>query len=95
MLSSWQVYRFERFQLAALLRLTCVGSHNVQRHGPHHLESTDPLDKIYAFLGIAADRGELKLMGVFPDYTKSKKEIYTATMAALLEQGHLSLLSFC
>lgn len=95
MLSSWQVYRFWRFPLAALLRLTCVGSHNIQRHGPHHLDSTDARDKIYALLSIAADREELKLKGVLPDYGKSKEETFTTAMAALLEQGHISLLSFC
>jgi Heterokaryon incompatibility protein (HET) len=95
MLSSWMVYRYCRFPLAALLRATCVGSINLRRHGPHHLESTDPRDKIFALLGLAADREELEELGVFPDYSKSCKEIYTTTMAALLQQGHISLLSFC
>lgn len=95
MLSSWNIYRYSRFPLAALLRATCVGSINLRRHGPHHLESTDPRDKIFALLGLAADREELKDLGVYPDYTKSCKETYTTAMAALLQQGHISLLSFC
>jgi hypothetical protein len=95
MLSSWDVYRYNKFPLAALLRLTCVGSINLRHHGPHHLESSDPRDKIFALLGLAADREELDRLGLFPDYTKSCKEIYTITMAALLQQGHISLLSHC
>jgi hypothetical protein len=95
MLSSWNIYRYSRFPLAALLRATCVGSINLNRHGPHHLESTEPRDKIFALLGLAADREELERLGVFPDYSKSCKEIYTTAMVALLQQGHMSLLSFC
>lgn len=95
MLSSWKIYRYFRFPLAALLRATCVGSINLHRHGPHHLDSSDPRDKIFALLGLAADREELERLGVLPDYSKSCKEIYTAVMVVLLQQGHMSLLSFC
>jgi hypothetical protein len=95
MLSSWTIYRTVRFPLAALLRATCVGSINLRNHGPHHLESTDPRDKIYALLGLAKDRADLERFGLSPDYTKSCKELYTTTMAVLLEQGHISLLSHC
>ncbi|KAH8797362.1 heterokaryon incompatibility protein-domain-containing protein [Xylogone sp. PMI_703] len=95
MLCSRNVYRDNRFPLAALLRLTCVGSHNHHRHGPHHLESTDPRDKIFALLSLASDRDDLKRRGVFPDYTKSYTEIYTLAMVAMLQQGHMTLLSLC
>jgi hypothetical protein len=95
MLSSWNIYRYSRFPLAALLRATCVGSINPHRHGPHHLESTDPRDKIFALLGLAADREELEKLGIFPDYSKSCKETFTTAMVVLLQQGHMSLLSFC
>jgi hypothetical protein len=95
MLSGWRIYRYDRFTLAALLRATCVGSVNLSRHGPHHLESTDPRDKIFALLGLAADRVELRELGVYPDYTKSWQHTYQTTMLALLAQGHLSLLSMC
>jgi hypothetical protein len=95
MLSSWRIYRYCRFPLAALLRATCVGTINPRRHGPHHLESTDARDKIFALLGLAVDRKELEYLGLFPDYTKSCKEVYTTAMVALLQQGHISLLSFC
>jgi hypothetical protein len=40
MLSSWGIYRKSRFPLAALLRATCVGTINLNRHGPHHLLAT-------------------------------------------------------
>jgi hypothetical protein len=95
MLSSWRIYRYDKFPLAALLRATCVGSINLRRHGPHHLEATDPRDKIFALLGLAADRNELEGLGVFPDYEKSYEQTYALAMAALLQQGHLSLLSLC
>lgn len=95
MLSSWNIYRYSRFPLAALLRATCVGSINLDRHGPHHLESTDPRDKIFALLGLAADREDLEKLGLFPDYSRSCKETYTTAMVVLLQQGHMSLLSFC
>lgn len=95
MLSSWRVHEFESFPLAALLRLTCVGSKNPRLHGPHNLESTNPRDKIFALLGLATDKEELKRMGVFPDYSKSKEDVYVTAMAALLQQGHYSLLSLC
>lgn len=85
MLSSWQIYRFERFPLAALLRATCVGSNNTDRHGPHHLEASDPRDKIFALLGLAADCKELEKRSVRPDYNMSKAKTYTTVMAALLE----------
>ena len=95
MLSSWNIYRYCRFPLAALLRATCVGSINLHRHGPHHLESTDPRDKIFALLSLAADREELEKLGVFPNYSRSCKETYTTVMLVLLQRGHMSLLSFC
>ncbi|KIW91970.1 uncharacterized protein Z519_06952 [Cladophialophora bantiana CBS 173.52] len=95
MLSSWRIYRYSQFPLAALLRATCVGSNNLNRHGPHHFESTDPRDKIFALLSLASDREDLKRRGVFPDYSQSCVEIYTSAMAAFLQQGHMSLLSCC
>lgn len=96
MLSMSNVYRMERFPLVALLRATCVGSvHHLQQDGYQHLESTDQRDKIFALLGLASDRQELETLGVFPDYTRSKQEIYMVTMAALLRQGHISIFSLC
>lgn len=59
------------------------------------MDSTKKEDKIFALLGISADKEELENMGVFRDYSKSYQMIYTTVMAALLRQGHLSLLSFC
>ncbi|KAI0427763.1 HET-domain-containing protein [Xylaria sp. FL1042] len=81
------------FPLIALLRLTCVGSHNLQKHGPHHLDSSDPRDKIFALLSLASDREDLSEKGVSPDYMKTCREVYTLTTAAMLRQGHISLLS--
>jgi hypothetical protein len=95
MLSMTRVRRQGGFCLAALLRATCVGTINPDRHGPHHLESTKPEDKIFALIGLAVDREELMSLGVFPKYGIPYEQVYTTTMAALLEQGHISLLSMC
>ena len=95
MISSWRIHREGGFPLAAWLRATCVGSIDFDRHGPHHLEATDPRDKVFALLGLATDRKKLQDLGVSPDYTKSMEQIYTTIMKALLQQGHLSLLSLC
>lgn len=94
MANAWRIYGIGQFPLVALLRLTCVGSVNLKRHGPHNLESTVPYDKIFALLGLASDREELKRKGVYPDYSKSHQEVYTSTTAVLLQQGHLSILSY-
>ncbi|KAI1262699.1 HET-domain-containing protein [Xylariaceae sp. FL1019] len=81
------------FPLIALLRLTCVGSPNHDKHGPHHLNSTDPRDKIFAILGLATDRYDLLRRGLKPDYTKSCRDVYIRATCIMLQQGHLSLLS--
>lgn len=94
MANAWRLYGIGHFPLFALLRITCVGSVNLKRHGPHNLESTVPCDKIFALLGLASDREELKKKGVYPDYSKSHQEVYALTTAALLQQGHLSILSY-
>ncbi|KAI1112015.1 HET-domain-containing protein [Nemania sp. NC0429] len=80
--------------LIALLRLTCVGSPNLRKHGPHHLHSSDPRDKIFALLGLATDREDLEERGFTPDYGKSCQEVYTHATSVMLQQGHLSLLSY-
>jgi hypothetical protein len=95
MLSMPRIYRGSRFSLAALLRATCVGSINPNRHGPHNLQSTKPEDKIFALLGLAADRKELERYGVVPNYDVSYEQTYATTMAALLRQGQISMLSMC
>src|SRR5690242_3287097 len=95
MLSMTRVNQQGGFCLAALLRATCVGSINLDRHGPHHLESTRPEDKIFALIGLAIDRKELMSLGVIPKYGIPYEQVYTTTMAALLERGHISLLSMC
>ncbi|USP72802.1 putative heterokaryon incompatibility protein 6, OR allele-like [Curvularia clavata] len=95
LLSMPRIHHESRFPLAALLRATCVGSINLKRHGPHNLESTKPEDKIFALLGLAADRKELECFGVVPNYDTPYEQTYAITMAALLRQGHISLLSMC
>ena len=96
MLSMANIYQANPFPLVALLRATCVESvYLLHQDGYRHLESTDPRDKIFALLGIAKDHKELEALGVLPDYRKSKKEVYTTVMAALLRQGHTTVLSYC
>jgi hypothetical protein len=95
LLSMPKIHRESRFPLAALLRATCVGSINLNRHGPHNLESTKTEDKVFALLGLAADRKELERFGVVPNYGIPYEQTYATTMAALLRQGHISLLSMC
>lgn len=96
MLSMSNVHRTGEFPLVALLRATCVGSiHHLRQDGYQHLESTNPRDKVFALLGLADDQEELETLGVFPDYKTSTAEVYTATMAALLQQKHISMLSIC
>lgn len=96
MLSMPNIYRTRKLSLVALLRSTCMGDvEGLGQDGTQHLEATDPRDKIFALLGIARDQEELAKLGVFPDYTKSKKEVYARTMVALLQQGHVSMLSHC
>jgi hypothetical protein len=95
LVSMSRIHRENRFPLAALLRATCVGSINPNRHGPHNFEATKPEDKIFALLGLAADRKELESFGVVPNYDIPYEQTYAITMAALLQQGHISLLSMC
>jgi hypothetical protein len=96
MLSMSRVYQLKRFPLVALLRATCVGSvKHLQQDGYQHLESTNPRDKVFALLSLAEDQKELETLGVFPDYRKSKEEVYITAMTALLRQNHVSILSFC
>jgi len=82
-----------RFPLIDLLRLTCLGTINPGSRA-QNLEASDPRDKIFALLGLATDREELERNGVRPDYTKSCQEVYTLVTAALLQQGHTSVLSY-
>jgi hypothetical protein len=85
-----------QFPLLALLRATSVASvKSLGRDGYQHLESTNPLDKIYALLGLSKDRVDLERLGVYPDYEKSKEEVFMLVTTALLQQGHVSILSFC
>jgi hypothetical protein len=75
---------------------TSVGSVDLLgRDGYQHLESTNPRDKIYALLGLSKDRVDLERRGVYPNYEKSKEEVFMSVTAALLQQGHVSILSFC
>lgn len=53
-------------------------------------DATDPRDKIFALLGIAADAEEL---GVHPNYLKSAKEVYTEIARQLIREGYLDVLS--
>ncbi|USP72811.1 hypothetical protein yc1106_00085 [Curvularia clavata] len=94
MLSMSELYYQKDLGLGQILRATSYSSPADELAGNQQsFISTDPLDKIFAVLDLINDKEELKARGVFPDYTKQKEEIYTRVMAALLKQGHVSLLS--
>ncbi|KAN0099553.1 HET domain containing protein [Hyaloscypha variabilis] len=94
LLSMWNTHRASPYPLLALLRATCIAGLFSSRNDIT-LEATDPRDKIYGLLGLAADRDQLKEFGVLPDYTRSCQDVYTSVAAALLRQGHISTLSLC
>ncbi|VUC25546.1 unnamed protein product [Clonostachys rosea] len=94
MLSARNTCEINRLPLATLLRLTCLGSY-VSDPGSCSMNSSDPRDKVFGLLGLASDREEFEKLGVFPDYSKSCREVYTLTMVALMQLGHLSHLSCC
>lgn len=96
MLAMSNVYRAGNIPLVALLRATCVGSvHHLQQDGHQRFESSIPRDKIFALLGLASDQEELGALGVIPDYKRSPEDVFAVTMAVLLQQNHVSLLSIC
>jgi hypothetical protein len=94
MLGMWYVQKYKPLPLIALLRATCSrGTQSPIPSTAHHLEATDPRDKIYGLLGLAADSDELKKFGLQPDYNQSCQDVYTSVTAAMLKQGQLSVLS--
>jgi hypothetical protein len=55
-------------------------------------QATDPRDKIYGLLALAADTAEL---GIVADYTKKVHEVYTDAAWAMLRNGYTDVLSWC
>jgi hypothetical protein len=82
-----------KHSLATLLQMTCVGLFESWEGRNPFLDATDPRDKVFGLLGLAADRSELERNGVVPNYALSCKEVYANTAAALIEQGHVFILS--
>lgn len=68
------------FELAYLLRLLW------------NYRATDPRDKVFALLGIAADADALDLR---PSYLKSAPQVYIETAMALYRAGYTDFLSLC
>jgi hypothetical protein len=94
MLGMWYTRKYKPLPLISLLRATCSkGTNDPIPNTAHCLHATDPRDKIYGLLGLAADRDELKELGVQPDYNHSCQSVFTSVTAAMLRQGHLSVLS--
>lgn len=85
--------RYTPYPLLALLRATCLGATQHPIKTVLALEASDPRDRIYGLLGLAADRDQLKEFGVQPDYSKSCQEVYISATCAMLRQGHVSVLS--
>jgi hypothetical protein len=46
-------------------------------------------------LALSKDREDLERRGVLPNYEKSKEVVFMSVTAALLQQGHVLILSFC
>jgi hypothetical protein len=59
--------------------------------GTGPLSATDPRDKIFALLGMACDRENLKLRA---DYSKPCEAVYSELAATLLKSGELGVLSW-
>jgi hypothetical protein len=93
LLNMWETNKYSPYPLLALLRATCISGLACSPKDVI-LEATDPRDKIYGILGLAVDRDELKELGILPDYTRSKQDVYIHVTAAILRQGHISVLSF-
>ncbi|KAH6850495.1 hypothetical protein B0I37DRAFT_371774 [Chaetomium sp. MPI-CAGE-AT-0009] len=74
------------------------GFHHIRRHdfrltsilsALRDFDTTDPRDKIFAFLGLACDD-----LGIVPNYGATVQEVYrTATTAMIKEKNRLSILS--
>jgi hypothetical protein len=92
-LAMWDTQRYSPYPLYALLRATCLGATRSPNTVIFSLEASDPRDKIYGMLGLAADRDQLKEFGVQPDYSKSCQEVYISATSSILRQGHVSVLS--
>jgi hypothetical protein len=71
--------------LYSLLRTTCgVASEELG------IKTTDERDRIFGLLGLASDKEKLRIS---VDYAKDPKDVYIDTSRALLENGHMELLS--
>jgi len=92
-LAMWNTQRYSPYPLLALLRATCLAATGNGFVTVVGLEASDPRDKIYGLLGLAADRDQLKEFGVHPDYSKSCQEVYISVASSILRQGHVSVLS--
>jgi len=77
----------KRETLRSLLQRTCQPSPSI-----FPLGATDPRDKIYGLLSLAADSEQL---GILPEYDKSTIEVYTNASRALIAIGEISILSWC
>lgn len=74
--------------LADLLLQACT----ISTVSGQQLKSTDPRDMVFAFLGLSKDS---KQLDIFPNYRMSCGAIFTEVTGALLEAGHLPILSLC
>ena len=56
------------------------------------LEAPDPRDYVFALPGLAIDSSQL---GLYPDYSKSETSVFIELAQALIQHGHLIVLSWC
>jgi hypothetical protein len=88
-------FRYNSYPLVYILRTTCGSEPPLMAERLHHLEATDPRDKIYALLGLATDKDELRELGLVPNYAHSCQQVYANFAIASFKQGQLSILSLC
>lgn len=58
----------------------------------NHPECSDPRDRVFAVLGLADDASSFDS---FPDYSSTCEDVYTKATKQLLNQGHISIFSYC
>ena len=81
-----------RFQESSNSRLETLFRLLVRAHVDNVTQAKDPRDKIFALLGMATDTASLRAS---PNYGESATLAYTKIARAIIESGHVDLLSLC
>jgi hypothetical protein len=76
------------FQNEATPLMDLMGSLYANKRDP--VDAADPRDRVFALLGIAEDDMDLQ-----PNYELTCAEVYIEVTSAMLQCGHIELLSYC